>query len=129
MEFEKLFKFSATVAGSCCCCGCLWGCRHSIAGPHTTHARLGLCCATTEHGHAAVGLMWLGQPPCLDGDGQLSIAFMWQWSAFYVAMVSSSRICSTMRMAHSRVPSSPTLSLVTTYRGMCFSTCGERGVQ
>lgn len=40
-------------------------------------------------------------------------------------MVSSSRICSTMRMAHSRVPSSPTLSLVTTYSGMCFSTCGR----
>lgn len=50
------------------------------------HARLGLCCATTEHGHAAVGLMWLGQPPCLDGDGQLSIAFMWQWSALHVPL-------------------------------------------
>ena len=36
-----------------------------------------------------------------------------------------SRCCCTMRMACSRVPRSPSLSLVTTYSGMCLSTCSS----
>lgn len=42
-----------------------------------------------------------------------------------LAMVTSARSSSAMRMACSRVPSSPTFSSSTTYSGVCLSTCGR----